>query len=61
MGILEVQGKTYHPPETAAEEHNRARWFKKYGIRHIEFYEHGRCQSDPLGVVKEFLELMRTS
>lgn len=60
-GILEVQGKTYHPPETAAEEHNRARWFKKYGIRHIEFYDHQHCQSDPQGVVSEFLELLRTS
>lgn len=60
-GILEVQGDQFHPPETAAKEHDRARWFKKYGVKVVEIYDATRCYSDPEGVVEDFLRLLRAS
>jgi len=60
-GILEVQGDEFHPPETAAREHERGRWFQRYGIRLFQIYDAARCYSEPDEVVAEFLALLRPS
>jgi hypothetical protein len=54
-GILEVMGERYHPGATAARDHERARLFKDYGLRFIEFYDAARCGLEPEAVVDDFL------
>ena len=60
-GILEVQGDEFHPPETAAKEHERGRWFQNYGVKVFQIYSATRCYSNPDEVVAEFLKLLRAS
>ena len=60
-GILEVQGDEFHPHETAAQEHERGRWFRGYGVRVFEIYDAKRCYANPDDVVSEFLKLLRAS
>jgi hypothetical protein len=60
-GILEVQGDRFHRPETAAKEHERGRWFQRLGVRLFQIYDATRCYSEPDEVVKEFLDLLRSS
>lgn len=57
-GILEVHGDNFHPPETAAKEHERGRWFKERGVRVFEVYGASECYNDPDGVVERFLKLL---
>jgi hypothetical protein len=59
-GILEIHGDQYHTGETAAAEHDRARFFKRHGIKVFEIYEWQRCWDDPDGVVAEFLALLES-
>ena len=59
FGILEVDGKPYH--QTAANDHERDRLFKRYGIRVIERFEATRCWTDPDKVVQDFLEILSQS
>ncbi len=56
FGILEVDGRPYH--QTAADDHERDRLFKRYGIRVIERFDSKRCWNEPDKVVQEFLELL---
>jgi hypothetical protein len=56
-GILEVQGEPYHPASTAAQDHERARGFRHFGIP-VEFYDAERCYADPDAVVKDFLAII---
>jgi uncharacterized protein YjbI with pentapeptide repeats len=56
FGILEVDGRPYH--QTAADDHERDRLFKRYGIRVIERFDSKRCWDEPDKVVQEFLELL---
>jgi hypothetical protein len=58
-GILEVQGELFHPPQTAAKEHDRARLFKQHGIKVVEFYDATRCYDMPDDVVTDFLRILR--
>jgi hypothetical protein len=60
-GILEVMGEQFHPAQTAMRDHDRARLFKDYGIRLIEFYEAGRCYNDSDAVVNDFLTRLSKS
>jgi len=53
-GILEVMGDDYH--KNPAEDHDRARLFKDYGIYFIEFYDAKRCYNAPDEVVDDFLK-----
>jgi len=55
-GVLEIHGDKWHPPETAAEEHERRREFVNLGITIFEIFDAGRCWRDPDGVVDEFLK-----
>jgi len=60
-GILEVHGDSFHPPETAAREHERGRWFKERGVKVFEVYGATECYNDPDGVVQRFLRLLAGS
>lgn len=59
LGILEVDGDQFHPPERAAEHHDRDRLFKDHGIRVVERYRATECWEDPDRVVTEFRRLLR--
>jgi uncharacterized protein YjbI with pentapeptide repeats len=59
FGILEVDGRPYH--QTAADDHERDRLFKRYGIRVIERFDATRCWNEPDKVVQEFLEILSSS
>ncbi|GEM_PF-3223571 len=58
VGILEIHGDKWHPPETAAEEHERRREFTKLGISVYEIFGADRCWSDPDGVVSDFIQAL---
>lgn len=58
-GILEVDGDLAHPPSRTVHDHDRDRLFHKHGIKVIEHYDARRCFTDPDGVAREFLELLR--
>lgn len=56
VGILEIHGDKWHPPETAAKEHERRRKFSKLGISVYEIFGADRCLDNPDGVVDDFLQ-----
>jgi len=56
-GILEIDGP-FHTPATAAEEHERDRYFRDYGIK-VERYKADKCYQQPDKVVTEFLNLLK--
>jgi hypothetical protein len=56
VGILEIHGDKWHPPETAAQEHERRRLFTKLGVTVYEIFGAERCWNDPDGVVKDFIQ-----
>jgi very-short-patch-repair endonuclease len=58
VGILEVDGATYHP--SAAKDHQRDRLFMRQGVLCSRF-DAGECMNNPQGVVEEFLELLVSS
>lgn len=55
-GILEIHGDKWHPPETAAQEHERHREFINLGVNIFEIFAADRCWRDPEGVVNDFLK-----
>lgn len=57
-GILEIHGEEFHPPETAAKEHERRRMFRELGVVTYEIYDASRCYNQPDQVVSEFLALL---
>lgn len=57
-GILEVDGKPFHPPTRAVQDHERDRLFKVHGISIVEHYDAQRCWKDPDGVVDEFIKIL---
>ena len=58
-GILEVDGKPYHPPENRCQEQERERYFRHYSILIYERFDAKKCYNNPDGVVREFLELLK--
>jgi hypothetical protein len=58
VGILEIHGDEWHPPETAADEHERRREFTKLGVSVYEIFGADRCWRDPDGVVSDFLQAL---
>lgn len=54
-GILEVDGEPFHPASRAAQDHERDRLFRSYGILLVERFDANRCYKQPDLVVKEFL------
>jgi hypothetical protein len=57
-GVLEAHGSEWHPPERKVEEEERARTFRRHGIRVVEHYDAGRCFTEPREVVADFLRLL---
>ena len=57
-GVLEVHGSDWHPPERKIDEEERARAFRRHGIRVVEHYDAARCFNEPREVVGDFLELL---
>ncbi len=55
IGILEVDGATYH--KSAATDHKRDRLFMRQGIMCSRF-DAGECMVNPQNIVEEFLELL---
>jgi hypothetical protein len=60
-GVLEVHGELWHPPSTAAADHDRARLFKQHGIKVVEAYHATRCYEMPGDVVADFLRIVATA
>ena len=60
-GILEVDGEPFHPAKRTAIEHRRDRWFKRYGVIHIEHFDAQECFNTPESVVDHFLEVLKNS
>lgn len=58
-GILEVDGEPFHPASRAAEDHERDRLFRQYGIRLVEHFDARRCYDTPDMVASTFLALLR--
>jgi len=58
IGILEIHGDKWHPPETAAEEHERRREFTRLGVSVYEIFGAERCWNDPDGVVSDFIQAL---
>lgn len=58
-GILEIDGQSVHKGN-ATEDHERSRLIERHGgVAYFTRYPAARCQSDPDGVVKEFLEILK--
>jgi hypothetical protein len=57
-GILEVDGP-HHTPDRRVAERERERLFRLHGIRVVERYDSTRCEEQPFGVLREFLQLLR--
>jgi len=60
-GILEIHGDKWHPPETAAQEHERRRQFMRLGVTVYEIFDAKRCWTHPEQVVEEFLAALDRS
>lgn len=56
-GILEVDGTAFH--QNAAQDHERDRQFRQYGIKVIEHFSGKRCSDDPDEVVKTFIGILQ--
>jgi len=55
VGIIEIHGDKWHPPETAASEHERRRAFTKLGVHIYEIFGADRCWNEPDKVIDDFL------
>src|SRR5258708_7586502 len=55
-GILEVDGPFHEG--LAAQDHDRDRLFRDYGIRVVERFKSEECYHDAPGVVRRFLALL---
>jgi hypothetical protein len=60
-GILEVHGDDFHPPETAAQEHERGRWFQERGVRFFQVFNATDCFNNSDAIVDRFLKLLAAS
>ncbi len=58
-GILEIHGAEFHPPETAAREHERRRRFIDLGINEYEIYDAAQCYNESDRVVSDFLARLK--
>jgi hypothetical protein len=59
IGILDVQGKQFHPPELAATIYEKRREFIKLGVSLYEVFDAKRCYQDPDGVVDDFIQAFK--
>lgn len=60
-GILEVQGDKWHPPLTAARDHERRRQLTSLGVRVCEFFDAKRCWEATEDVINEFFAALEQS
>ena len=56
IGVLDIHGKQWHPPEAAASEHEKRREFLKLGVSLYEIFDARRCYQDPDDVVDDFIQ-----
>ena len=56
VGILEVHGEPWHPPERATEEANRRRELRNFGIEPYDTFDAKLCRENPKWVVDQFLK-----
>jgi hypothetical protein len=57
-GILEVDGQTYHTPQSATKDHARAQAIQMHAKVFFTRYDAQRCSKDSDGVVDDFLKLL---
>ena len=55
VGILEIHGEIWHPPERADQEHERKRQFNRLGVTIYEIFGAERCWNETSKVVDEFI------
>jgi hypothetical protein len=60
-GIIEVDGKPFHPPERTAKEHERGRQFKHHGLKVVEHFDAEFCRDHADEVVSDFLKILEQS
>jgi hypothetical protein len=60
IGVLEIHGEKWHPPETYAKESERRRQMRSLGVTVYEVFDSMRCWNDPEAVVEEFLSAFET-
>lgn len=60
-GIIEVDGGQWHPPQRAAQDHERDRPFKRHGVAVVERFDAGECFERPDAVVAQFLALLKAT
>jgi hypothetical protein len=58
-GILEVDGQTYHTPKSATKDHERSQLIQSHGKLYVARFDAMRCKDDPVGVIDEFLKLLK--
>ena len=56
VGVLEIHGKQWHPPETASQESERRRLMRNLGIAVYEVFDARKCWQQTEAVVDEFLQ-----
>jgi hypothetical protein len=60
-GLLEVDGKKYHTPTNATQDHDRRRLLEQYSsIRYSDRFSADRCLNEPDEVVSEFLNILNS-
>ena len=61
MGILEVDGQTYHTPSNATKDHERTRDIEQHGgIAYFTRFTAKECMANPDQVVQQFLNILGT-
>lgn len=58
VGILEIDGEPWHPPERRAEEQQRDRLWNRHGVKVVQHYDAKRAYTQPDGVVTDFLGIL---
>lgn len=56
IGVLEIHGEAWHPPETYEKEAERRRSMRNLGVAVYEVFSAKRCWNEPDTVVDEFLK-----
>lgn len=56
IGILEIHGEPWHPPERSTVESDRRRMMRDLGVTVYEVFDANECWQDPDSVVQRFLK-----
>lgn len=58
VGVLEIDGEPWHPPERRAQEQQRDRLWNRHGVKVVQHYDASRAYAQPDGVVADFLAIL---